>query len=110
MEVIGTRTRLSSGVWHPPYGILESWQEIGQGGVLRHRQSKEAATERQSTYTTAPVGYSTTPPFASKVRFDDVKMEGFSLSPDQRMRPLLTAFAASGVEGARAWPGLEHRT
>ncbi len=31
------------------YGSLESWQEIEQGGVLRHRLSKEAETERLST-------------------------------------------------------------
>jgi len=53
--------RLISIPTNRPYGILESLQEIGQGGVLRHRQSKETATERQSTYTTAPAGYSTSP-------------------------------------------------
>jgi len=35
--------RLISIPTNRPYGILERLQEIGQGGVLRHCQSKEAA-------------------------------------------------------------------
>ncbi len=39
----GRRGRLKPYSENRPYGILEGLQEIGQGGVLRHRQPKGAA-------------------------------------------------------------------
>ena len=58
-SVGGLEVKFLRSTRHPSYGILERLLETRHGDVLRHRQSKEAATERQSTYTTAPAGYST---------------------------------------------------